>query len=76
MSLFAISLLPWLGALLVAALPVGARRAHAAAAGAVALAVTALALQVAPPVFGGQVLRASIEWLPALGLDRWHRHLY
>ncbi len=69
MSLFAIALLPWLGAALVAALPVGARRAHAAAAGAVALVVTALAFQVAPPVFGGQVLRASIEWLPALGMD-------
>ena len=69
MSLFLLASLPWLGAALVASLPAGARRAQAAVAGAMALGVTALALQAVPAVFDGQVLRASIEWLPALGLD-------
>ena len=69
MSLFLLALLPWLGAALVASQPAGARRLQAALAGATALGVTVLALQAAPAILGGQVLRASIEWLPALGLD-------
>ncbi len=69
MSLFLLVLLPWLGAALVASLPAGARRLQAALAGATALGVTVLALQAAPAILGGQVLRASVEWLPALGLD-------
>ena len=69
MNLFTIALLPWLGAAVVGLLPVGARRTHAWVAGAVALAVTGLLLQAAPVVFGGEVLRASVQWLPALGLN-------
>jgi multicomponent K+:H+ antiporter subunit A len=69
MSLFLLALLPWLGAALVASLPAGARRSQAALAGATALGVTVLALQAAPAVLGAQVLRASVDWLPALGLD-------
>jgi multicomponent K+:H+ antiporter subunit A len=68
-SLFATALLPFAGAALVASLPASARKALAWTAGLVALAVTALALQAAPAVMAGEVLRASIEWLPALGLD-------
>ena len=69
MSLFLLAVLPWLGAALVASQPAGARRLQAALAGATALGVTVLALQAAPAILGGQVLRASVEWLPALGLD-------
>ncbi|WP_088279285.1 monovalent cation/H+ antiporter subunit A [Ideonella sp. A 288] len=69
MRLFALALLPWLGAALVGSLPAAARRAQALAAGAVAMGVTALALLAAPAVFDGQVLRASVPWLPALGMD-------
>jgi multicomponent K+:H+ antiporter subunit A len=64
-----LALLPWLGALLVAALPAAARRTAAALAGAVALAALALVLSLAPAVFAGQVPRWSVAWLPALGLD-------
>ncbi len=69
MSLFLLAVLPWSAAVLVSCLPAAARRAQAGLAGAAALAVTALALHKAPAVFGGQVLRASVDWLPALGLD-------
>jgi multicomponent K+:H+ antiporter subunit A len=69
MSLFATALLPWLGAALLACLPAGARRAQAVLAGAVALTVFGLALQAGPAVMAGEVQRASLEWLPALGLD-------
>jgi multicomponent K+:H+ antiporter subunit A len=67
--LLLLALLPWLGALLVAGLPATARRAAAGLAGAVALAALALVLSLAPAVFGGQVPRWSVAWLPALGLD-------
>ena len=74
MSLALLALLPWLGAVLVACLPVGgggaaARRAAACMAGAIALGATALVLACAPAVFAGEVLRISVPWLPALGLD-------
>ncbi|MBL8361171.1 MAG: monovalent cation/H+ antiporter subunit A [Rubrivivax sp.] len=69
MTLPLLALLPWLGALLVACLPAGARRGCAAVAGAVALAVTALVLQSAAAVQAGEVLRWGVAWLPALGLD-------
>nr|MBP6765890.1 monovalent cation/H+ antiporter subunit A [Rubrivivax sp.] len=64
-----LALLPWLGALAVAFVPGQARRTAAAVAGATALAVTLLGLQLAPAVLGGQVLGWQVEWLPALGLD-------
>jgi multicomponent K+:H+ antiporter subunit A len=69
MKLFLLASLPWLAAALVSCLPAAARRAQAGVAGAAALAVTALAVQAGPAVLGGQVLRASVEWLPALGMD-------
>ncbi len=74
MSLALLALLPWLGALLLACLPAAAtgaaaRRRAAAVAGATALLAAALVLACAPAVFGGAVLRASVPWLPALGLD-------
>ena len=69
MTLALLALLPWLGAAVVACLPRPARRLAAALSGAVALAALALVLQAAPTVFGGEVLRASVPWLPALGLN-------
>jgi multicomponent K+:H+ antiporter subunit A len=69
MTLLILSLLPWLGALLVGCLPGAARRSPAALAGLVALAVTALVLSQAPAVFAGALPRWSVPWLPALGLD-------
>ena len=64
-----LALLPWVGALLVACLPPSARRTAAGLSGAVALLGLLLALQMAPAVLGGEVLRWSVPWLPALGLD-------
>ncbi|MDH5340798.1 MAG: proton-conducting transporter membrane subunit, partial [Rubrivivax sp.] len=64
-----LALLPWLAATLVACLPAASRRGAAWLAGAAALGVTALALAQADRVFAGQVLRWSLPWLPALGLD-------
>lgn len=69
MSLAALALLPWLGALLMACLPGSARRASALLAGLVAVIITALVLAAAPAVFAGEVLRWNVAWLPALGLD-------
>jgi multicomponent K+:H+ antiporter subunit A len=68
-SLLLLAALPWIGAAVVACLPPAARRGSAWIAGAVALAATALVLAAAPAVFGGEVLRFSVAWLPALGLD-------
>ena len=68
-SLPLLALLPWLGALLMACLPQAARRASALLAGCVAVATTALVLTAAPAVFGGEVLRWGMAWMPALGLD-------
>jgi multicomponent K+:H+ antiporter subunit A len=69
MTLLALALLPWIAAALVAGLRPEARRGAAAVAGAAALAMTGLALHLAPPVFSGEVLRWSVPWLPSLGVD-------
>jgi multicomponent K+:H+ antiporter subunit A len=69
MTLLALACLPWLGAALVGCLPGPARRASAWFAGVTALAVTTLVLAAAPAVFAGEVLRWSVPWLPALGLE-------
>ena len=68
-SLLVLAALPWLGAIAMATVPAAARRIAAWLAGAVALAALALVLAAAPAVFGGEVLRFSVPWLPALGLD-------
>jgi multicomponent K+:H+ antiporter subunit A len=64
-----LAFLPWVGALLVVGLPRASRRSAACLAGAVASAGVMLTLAAAPAVFGGEVLRWSVQWLPALGLD-------
>jgi len=45
------------------------RRASAAVAACVTLAVLGLLAQAAPAVFGGEVLLARAEWVPAIGLN-------
>jgi multicomponent K+:H+ antiporter subunit A len=69
MTLLALALLPWMAAAVVGCLPAASRRSVAWAAGVAALGVTALALHLAQPVFEGEVLKWSVPWLPALGID-------
>jgi multicomponent K+:H+ antiporter subunit A len=64
-----LALLPWLGAAMVACLPVQARRLAGWLSGLVALGGLALTLSMAPAVFGGEVLRWAADWLPTLGLN-------
>ncbi len=67
MTLAALALLPWLGALLLLLLP--PRRVLAAGlAGLVALGGFSLVLGMAPAVFGGELVRWRVDWLPQLGL--------
>ena len=67
--LLLLAALPWLGAVVIASLPVRARRTAAWTAGATALLAMALVLSAGPAVFGGEVQRFGVPWLPALGLD-------
>ncbi|HQY27996.1 MAG TPA: monovalent cation/H+ antiporter subunit A [Burkholderiaceae bacterium] len=61
--------LPFAASLLLACLPNRARRLVAWIAGLATLAGCALLFATAGPVFDGEVLRWSIEWLPTLGLE-------
>ena len=71
---FGAGLLPWLAlapfaaALLLAGVGNHQPRLAAGLAGLTALLGLALLLSLAPAVFDGQVLRWSVDWLPALGL--------
>jgi multicomponent K+:H+ antiporter subunit A len=67
MSLALLALAPWLGAALAAC--ARGRRSAAWIAGITALAVCAGVLLAAPAVFGGEVLRVSLPWVPTLGLN-------
>ena len=68
-SLLALAWLPWLGAGLVACLPVQARRTAAALTGLVAMGALALVGVHLPAVLAGSVPRFSVAWMPALGLN-------
>jgi multicomponent K+:H+ antiporter subunit A len=68
MNLLLLALLPFAGAALLGIVPNQRRRAAVAVAGAVTLVALALVLATAAPVFEGQVLRWSIDWVPSLGL--------
>ncbi len=69
MSLLLIVLLPFLGSLCAAFLPANARNAEAWLAGSVALAITALVAGLYPQVAEAGVVRLTLPWLPAPGLD-------
>ncbi|MCS6995394.1 MAG: monovalent cation/H+ antiporter subunit A [Casimicrobiaceae bacterium] len=62
------ALLPFLTAVIVAALPTQRRAAAVALGIATAVAGLVLTLGFAPAVFSGEILRAGLDWLPALGL--------
>ncbi len=61
--------LPFVGSLIAAFLPSGARDAAGILAGTIALAGTVLAAILYSSVADGAVVRAEIEWLPSLGLN-------
>lgn len=60
---------PFAAALLLAAVPNARPRLAAWIAGGGALAGLACVLSMAPAVFAGEVLRFSIDWVPAIGLS-------
>src|SRR5688500_233795 len=69
MSLVWIVILPFAGSLCAAFVPSHARNAAAWLAGTVAVACIALAVQFYPQIAEGEVVRASFQWAPAVGLD-------
>jgi len=69
MALLSILLLPFLGSLFAALLPSNARNAEAWLAGAVSLAATAIVASLYPQVAAEGVLRMTLPWAPALGLN-------
>jgi len=69
MSLFLLLALPFGGSLLAALLPTHARTTAAVCAALVALAGLVQLAFLFPAVSGGGSLRATVEWLPSVGLD-------
>jgi multicomponent K+:H+ antiporter subunit A len=69
MSLFLLSTMPFLGALLVGALARFGRNIVALAAGAVCLAALVILLSHYPALAAGQVVFARLAWLPSAGLN-------
>ena len=69
MPLILLILLPFIGSLLAAVLPANARNTESTLAGLIALFCTAQAAFYFPQIADGGVLRQTIEWLPALGLN-------
>jgi multicomponent K+:H+ antiporter subunit A len=61
--------LPFAGSVAAVTLPANARNAAAWLSGAIALSAAGLAASLYPEMSDGQVLRLSVEWLPALGVD-------
>ena len=59
---FVLALLPFFAAALVGALPERSRNLAAGIAGATSLAGCAIVASVAPAVFAGEVVRASVPW--------------
>ncbi len=69
MNLALIALLPFLGAVLPPLLIRSGRNVCALATGAVTTLALALLLVQVPAVFRGEVVRASVPWLPQAGLE-------
>jgi multicomponent K+:H+ antiporter subunit A len=69
MSLLVVLVLPFAGSLVAASLPTHARTTAAACASLVALAILIQVALLFPDVAGGGVVRETIPWLPAAGLD-------
>ncbi|SFN42775.1 multicomponent K+:H+ antiporter subunit A [Nitrosospira briensis] len=69
MSLAWLVILPFAGSLCAAFVPSHARNAAAWLAGTVAVACIALGIQFYPQIAEGEVVRATFQWAPAVGLD-------
>jgi multicomponent K+:H+ antiporter subunit A len=69
MSLVWIVILPFAGSLCAAFVPSHARNAAAWLAGTVAVACIALGVQFYPQIAEGEVVRTTLQWAPALGLE-------
>src|SRR5687768_5640065 len=69
MSLAWLVILPFAGSLCAAFVPSHARNAAAWLAGTVAVACIALGVQFYPQIAEGEVVRATFQWAPAVGLD-------
>jgi multicomponent K+:H+ antiporter subunit A len=67
--LFLLALLPLTGALAPAVAIRFGRNAAALAAGAVTLAALVVLASLAPAVMAGETLRATVPWIPTLGLN-------
>ncbi|MFC3338555.1 monovalent cation/H+ antiporter subunit A [Paracandidimonas soli] len=69
MSLLLLLLLPFVGSVIAALLSPGARNLEAWLAGAVALGCVILAALQLPAILNGEVIRLSLTWIPAMGID-------
>ena len=67
--LLALLALPFAGSVAAAFFRANARNAEALLAAAIALAAHLLAWTFYPEMSNGQVIRTSVAWLPAFGLD-------
>ncbi len=61
--------LPFLGAIIAATMPRGARNSVALLAGAVFLAMLGLLAGLHPSVTSGEVVATTLKWVPSLGLN-------
>ena len=62
-------LLPFVGSVATALLPIRARNVLAGCAGLVSVVAAGLVISLFPQVRDGGVIRETIEWVPSLGLD-------
>ena len=69
MSMYVLTLLPFLGAILVAALPQANRTAQAIVAGAITGTALLVLIAQAPAVLTEGVVSTRLEWMPGLGLS-------
>lgn len=69
MSLVLILALPFLGSIVAAFMPSNARNIEAWLAGIVALVCAGIAVSHFPAILDGEVIRTTLPWLPAHGVD-------
>jgi multicomponent K+:H+ antiporter subunit A len=69
MSLVFLIILPFIGSIVAACLPINARNAESTVAGAIAMIGLVQVALLFPEVSGGEVVRQRVAWLPDLGLD-------
>ena len=67
--LFASLMLPFVGSLVAACLPITARNTAAVLAGSLALAAAIITASLYASIAEGGIVRAQIHWLPSLGLS-------